>query len=199
MPQRQKLSPAPRSPRRDAVRNDAVVLKAAREVFAEQGPQASMETIATRAGVGVGTIYRRFAGKEALLDAIAQLFAEEIDAAVDAALQASEPGAGLEHFLEFVGRFNAEKRRYAAALAERADSVGMGGAPSDAARADTAAKIQQLTQKAVDAGALAPHVTASDIKALLVAIRALVAAAPDEDNESWQRFLRIHLNGLRTG
>ncbi|MGH3494893.1 MAG: helix-turn-helix domain-containing protein, partial [Sciscionella sp.] len=70
-----------RAPRRDALRNDAVVLQAAREVLAEQGPQASMESIAVRAGLGVGTIYRRFTSKDALLDAIARLFVEEMDQA----------------------------------------------------------------------------------------------------------------------
>ncbi|WP_285494357.1 TetR/AcrR family transcriptional regulator [Actinomadura sp. NBRC 104425] len=109
-------------PCRDALRNDAIVINAAREVFAEQGPQASMESIAARAALGVGTIYRRFASKDAFLDAIARLLTEEIDQAAAAALADSDPGAGLERFLDFVFAFNAEKRRYAAALADRVSS-----------------------------------------------------------------------------
>lgn len=171
------------------MRNDAIVLQAAREVFAEQGPQASMESIADRAGLGVGTIYRRFAGKEALLDAIARVFVEEMDQAAATALADPDPGAGLERFLEFIGAFNAEKRRYAAALTERVSS--------DEVSERTVNRLHQLTRNAVDAGALAAGVTGDDIKALVVAIRAVVAVSPDGDDTRWRRFVRIHLAGLR--
>ncbi|MYW09273.1 TetR family transcriptional regulator [Streptomyces sp. SID2563] len=191
------MSPRPspsssrRAPRRDALRNDAIVINAARAVFAEQGPQASMEAIASRAGLGVGTIYRRFAGKDALLDAIAQLFVEELDQAAAVALTDPDPAAGLEGFLDFVGVFNAEKRRYAAALTERVSG-------DDDVSVRTADRVRQLTQKAVDAGHLAQDVTAGDIKALIVAIRGVVAASPEGDDAPWRRFLRIHLAGLRS-
>jgi len=182
--------PTSRAPRRDALRNDAIVIDAARAVFAEQGPQASMESIATRARLGVGTIYRRFPGKDALLDAIARLLTEEIDQAAATALEDPDPGAGLARFLEFVGTFNAEKRRYAAALTDRV-------ADDDAVRVRTADRIRRLTRKAVDAEYLARDITADDIKALIVAMRGVVAAAPDGDDAPWRRFLRIHLAGLR--
>ncbi|WP_432824723.1 TetR/AcrR family transcriptional regulator [Dactylosporangium sp. CA-092794] len=191
MASRPNPSPASRAPRRDALRNDAILINAARAVFAEQGPQASMESIASRAGLGVGTIYRRFASKDALLDAIAQLFIEELDQAAAAALEDPDPGAGLERFLEFVGVFNAEKRRYAAALTDRVSG--------DDVSAQTAEKVRQLTAKAVDAGMLAPGVTGNDIKALIIALRGVVAASLDGDDAAWRRFLRIHLTGLRTG
>ncbi|MGH3630966.1 MAG: TetR/AcrR family transcriptional regulator [Sciscionella sp.] len=178
-----------RAPRRDALRNDAVVLQAAREVLAEQGPQASMESIAVRAGLGVGTIYRRFTSKDALLDAIARLFVEEMDQAAAAALADPEPGAGLERFLDFVGAFNAEKRRYAAALTDRVSS--------DEVSERTVQRVHQLTRNAVTAGALASDVTGDDIKSLIVAIRSVVAVSPDGDDTSWRRFVRIHLAGLR--
>ncbi|AQZ63455.1 TetR family transcriptional regulator [[Actinomadura] parvosata subsp. kistnae] len=181
---------ATRAPRRDALRNDVIVIKAARAVFAEQGPQASMETIAARAGLGVGTIYRRFTGKDALLDAIARLIAEEMDEAAAAALADPDPAAGLERFLDFVGSFNAEERRYAASLADRVPS-------DDEVSTRTADRIRQLTQKAVEAGYLARDVTADDIKALIIAIRAVVAASPDGDDAPWRRFVRLHLTGLR--
>ncbi|GAA0423552.1 TetR family transcriptional regulator [Leifsonia naganoensis] len=165
------------------------MIEAARAVFAEQGPQASMEAIATRAGLGVGTIYRRFAGKDALLDAIAQTFVEEMDEAAEAAVADPDPAHGLERFLDFVGAFNAEKRRYAGALIDRV--------ASDEVSARTADRIRQLTQAAVDAKALAPDVTAHDIKALIIALRGVVATAPDGDDTTWRRFIRIHLTGLQ--
>jgi AcrR family transcriptional regulator len=171
------------------VRNDARVIAAARAVFSEQGPQASMETIATRAGLGVGTIYRRFAGKEELLDAIARMIGEEMEEAAAAAAAAPDPSAGLEQFLEFVGTFNAERRRYAAVLADRVRD--------DRTSERTAESVRRLTESAVAAGALAPHVSAEDIKSLVIAIRGVVAAGPEGDDRGWRRFVRIHLAGLR--
>lgn len=192
MSPRTSPSATSRAPRRDALRNDAIVINAARAVFAEQGPQASMEAIASRAGLGVGTIYRRFAGKDALLDAIARLFVEELDQAAATALEDPDPAAGLEWFLDFVGTFTAEKRRYAASLTDRVPS-------DDDVSARTADRVRQLTQKAVEAGYLAQGVTGDDIKALIVAIRGVVAASPDGDDGPWRRFVRIHLTGLRAG
>jgi AcrR family transcriptional regulator len=180
---------APRAPRRDALRNDGAVIDAARAVFAEQGPQASMEAIASRAGLGVGTIYRRFKSKDLLLDAIAQLFTEELDRAAGTAVADPNPGAGLERFLEFVGQFNAEKRRFAAELADRVTD--------DDVSARTAERVAQLTRNAVRAGYLSPDVSAQDIKDLIVALRGVIAGSPGP-GDHWRRFLRIHLAGLRT-
>lgn len=182
-------SGAPRRQRRDAARNDAAIVDAARAVFAEQGPQASMESIAARAGLGVGTIYRRFSNKDALLDAIAELFVQEIDQAADTALADPDVERGLEDFLEFVGRFNQEKHRYAAALTDRV--------ASDDVSSRTVQKVAELTRKAVDAGVLAVDVTAADILALIAAIRAVIAAAPAREQTAWRRFVRAHLTGLR--
>jgi len=180
-----------RRPRRDALRNDAIIIDAARAVFAEQGPQASMESIAARAGLGVGTIYRRFAGKEDLLDAIARLFVEEMDAAAADALADPDPARGLDRFIDFVGAFNAEKRRYATALTERVTSEEVSRRIME--------KVERLTRRAVEAGVLAPGTTGRDVEALIVAIRAVVGATAESEPDAWRRFARIHLAGLRAG
>jgi AcrR family transcriptional regulator len=182
-------APAPRAPRRDALRNDARVIEAARAVFAERGPAAGMEEIATRAGVGVGTIYRRFPGKEALLAAIAQQFVDELEAAADTALADTDVEHGLRTFLEFAGRFDREKQRYAQDVIER--TIG------EVAGASTVAKVETLTERAVAAGVLDPGTTVADITALLVALRAVVATSPPGDDGRWLRFLGRHLDGLR--
>ncbi len=69
------------------MRNYHRILDAARDVLAESGADASMEEIAARAGVGVGTVYRRFASKDALIGELLQLAVEEI-------LACGRPGAG---------------------------------------------------------------------------------------------------------
>ena len=111
---------APTSPpgRRDAVRNYHRVLEAAREVLGESGADASMEEIAARAGVGVGTVYRRFANKDALIDELVRLsMADALDAARQAL--ARPGGAGLEQYLRGLGTLFAAHARYAHLLLQR--------------------------------------------------------------------------------
>ena len=93
-------APAPRPLRRDAERNRQLILRAAAEVFTSRGLQASLDDVAQHAGVGVGTVYRRFPDKEALVEA---LFEERIQAVValaEKALAEPDSWAGLVSFLE---------------------------------------------------------------------------------------------------
>src|SRR5262249_49101238 len=93
-------APAARPLRRDAERNRQRILQAAAEVFTEQGLRATLDDVADRAGVGVGTVYRRFPDKEALVEA---LFTERLDKLVGFAEQAladPDPWAGLVDLLE---------------------------------------------------------------------------------------------------
>ena len=78
--------PPVRALRRDAVRNYERILDSAREVFGESGSDACIEEIAARAHVGVGTVYRRFASKHALMDELLRLALEELIEAADQAL-----------------------------------------------------------------------------------------------------------------
>jgi AcrR family transcriptional regulator len=89
--------------RRDAVRNYHRILDAAREVLGESGADACMEEIAARAGVGVGTVYRRFASKDALIDELLQLALEEILSSTERALARTD-GYGLEGLLRALGQ-----------------------------------------------------------------------------------------------
>ncbi|CAN5236051.1 TetR/AcrR family transcriptional regulator [soil metagenome] len=176
-----------RAPRSDAIRNDRLVLEAALTVFGESGPQASMEDIAARAGVGVGSIYRRFPSKEALLDALASTISEQMDAAATAAITDSDPARGLRSFLEFVGEFNVDQRRFSAVLSERVGDQGVTTAMAE--------MVATLTQNAIRARALASDVRPEDILALVKALRGVIAATDGDDQ--WRRFLTIHLAGLR--
>jgi AcrR family transcriptional regulator len=101
--------------RRDAVRNQRLVLDAAREVLSEYGTDATMELIASRAGVGVGTIYRNYPNKDALTDALVQSIFEELLTAGRAALELPA-GTGLEQLLRTLGASMSEHRGYARML-----------------------------------------------------------------------------------
>lgn len=177
-----------RAPRRDAVRNDGLVLEAALAVFGEHGPQAGMEEVADRAGVGVGTVYRRFPSKEALLDALAARIGDEMEAAAREAIADADAERGLTGFLEFVGAYDVAKRRLSPVLIERVGDRGMTPAMSE--------MVEALTRRAVESGALGAGVTAADLLSLVKALRGVVASS--DGDGSWRRFLRIHLAGLRT-
>src|SRR5437764_10603461 len=90
--------------RSDAERNRRLILDAAREAFATGGLQVSLDEIARRAGVGVGTVYRRFADKEALIDALFEDSLGELVAQAEEALRDEDPWAGFVRWFEgFVG------------------------------------------------------------------------------------------------
>jgi AcrR family transcriptional regulator len=180
----------PHSPagRRDAIRNYHRVLEAAREVLGESGADASMEEIAARAGVGMGTVYRRFANKDALIDELLRLSMTEV---LDAARQAlaCPGGTGLEQFLRGLGTMFAAHARYAHLLLERS--------ADGAASLEIRAALKELTARALAAGTLNPDVTLGDVMALIWAMRGLTETTGDVAPGTWQRFLDIHLAGLR--
>jgi AcrR family transcriptional regulator len=187
-PLRGALQQPPPVARRDAVRNYHRILEAAREVLGESGADASMEEIAARARVGVGTVYRRFASKDALIDELLQLAVEEILASADLAL-ARTGGHGLEELLRALGQSFAGHARYASLLLQR---------PADAATTRRMrAAIDLLTARATTAGTVNPGVTVADVMALIWAMRGLVQSVGEVAPEAWQRFLDIQLAGMR--
>jgi AcrR family transcriptional regulator len=179
----------PPAGRRDAVRNYHRILDAAREVLGESGADASMEEIASRAGVGVGTVYRRFASKDALIDELLRLAMEDVLAAVDRALERTD-GRGLEELVRAFGQSLADHARYADLFLARR-------LIDDASAIRSRAAIVELTARAIAAGTIDPAITVGDVMALIWAIRGLVQANEEDAPADWQRFLDIHLAGLR--
>jgi AcrR family transcriptional regulator len=174
--------------RRDAARNHARILDSARDVFGELGPDACMEQIAERAGVGVGTVYRRFASKDALIDELLRLALDDVLAASDDALARTD-GYGLEQFLRAIGQSFAEHARYADLfLARRTD---------ERAAQRIRSAIDGLVVRAVTAGTVNPGVTPGDVMVLIWAMRGLVRSSGQVAPGAWQRFLDIHLTGIR--
>lgn len=179
----------PRPPRRDAARIQERVLAAAREVLGEAGPEASMERIAARAGVGVGTVYRRFPGKESLVEHLVTLVTDELVEAADRAL-AEDRGDGLEHFLRELGRSLADNHRWAGLL--------MPGQTGTACRTlEVRARIALLLEDAQRRGALPPEVALGDVMALVWGMRGVIEVCGDVAPDAWQRYLDIHLAALR--
>ena len=180
----------PRTPRRDAARIDPEhVLAAAREVLGEAGPEASMERIAARAGVGVGTLYRRFPGKDSLVEQLVTLVTEELVEAGDRAL-AEDHGDGLEQFLHEIGQSLAHNHRWAGLLLPAQSGTTYG---TRAVRA----RIARLLENAQRYGTLSSEVSLGDIMAMVWGMRGVIEVCADVAPDAWRRYLDIHLTALR--
>ena len=182
---------ARKSTRSDAVRNRQRTLDAAAAVFAEQGVSASTETIAARAGVGVGTVFRHFPTKASLLSAVlAHMFDELIEAA-GVALAAQDPGTAffdlLQHIVEQAGTKRAIADVLGSAAKEMSQRVYLGGLRET---------IAELLARAQAAGAVRDDVGVDEVVAVIAA--ALRAAEHAVNNASLQRrVVGVVFDGLR--
>jgi len=188
-------SPLPDRPlRRDAERNRQRILEVARDAFAEDGLAVTLDEIARRAGVGVGTVYRRFPDKEQLIDA---LFEERIGAVVaiaEEALRCEDAWEGLVHFLEGATAAHAEDR----GLKEVALSGVHGLERVARARELMFPLVTRLVARAQEQGTLRPDLEPTDLPLLQLMLGSLSECTRDVDPEIWRRYLGILTDGLRT-
>src|SRR3981189_286481 len=106
-----------RKPRADAVRNRERVLKAAKIVFSTGGPEASLEAVAKRAGVGIGTLYRHFPTREALFEAVYRREVDQLSELAEQLKNAPEPVDALRRWLKANVELVATKKGMISALA----------------------------------------------------------------------------------
>lgn len=192
-PERGGGEPAGRPLRRDAERNRRRILDAARELFAERGLAVTLNDIAHHAGVGVGTVYRRFPDKTRLID---ELFEEQIGemvALMEEAVEDPDPWHGLTSFLTRNLEFQARDR----ALREIVLGSAEGARRLESIRARMMPLGSRLLQRAKDAGALRPDVATGDIPILLLMLTTVIDSAMDVEPELWRRYLEVVIQGLR--
>jgi AcrR family transcriptional regulator len=179
--------------RADAQRNLVRVLDAAREVFAEHGIDAPVVEIAERAGVGVGTIFRRFPTKDDLVVAVVEQRTRQLIEAADAAIADLDPETALRTFMETAAAMQISDRCFCDAsgteLFARAgvrDLVDL-----------LVAKIETLLARAQAAGHVRDDLEALDLPVLLIGVAKagllLEAAVPG----AWKRHLAIVFDGMR--
>ncbi len=173
--------------RKDALRNRDRLVAAAREVVATNGPDVSLETVAARAGVGIGTLYRHFPGRADLLLAVVEDRLRETAERLRGSLDRDPREA-----LVAVVRTFAAAQRSDAALARVIRETPVGNGPVDAARAEIGAVLARACERAHRAGALRSDVTAADVHALVCAVAAL---GPD-DPAAGDRYVQVLLDGL---
>ena len=168
---------------------------AARAAFAELGIDASIEQIASRAGVGTGTLYRRFETKDALIDAVFEEHIDRVAGAAQRALGVDDPWQGMLSYLTETVRLQASNRGLSEILGAHLRSEQLLGR----ARTRLRPLVEQLIVRAQTAGELRNDVVYEDISVLLWTTGRVVDATQDVDPEFWQRYLTLIVDGLRSG
>jgi AcrR family transcriptional regulator len=186
---------ADRPLRRDAERNRQRVLRAASEVFAEQGLEASLDEIAACAGVGVGTVYRRFPNKDVLVEA---LFEQKIEEVVSLAIRAAAQADGwhgLAYFLDGAAELQARDL----GLRQVLFGNGYGRDCVARARARLGPLISGLVERAQAEGSLRADVSFTDIPVILLMLSTVAGTTRAGSEDLWRRYLALVLDGLRAG
>jgi AcrR family transcriptional regulator len=187
-----QASPNGRPQRADARRNRKRVLDAARKCFAEAGLDAQIDDIAGCAGLGVGTVYRHFPTKEALIEALAQDRFDRLAEKALEALEASDPWEGFCDFMRYSAQIQASDRCLSEVMGSRPDV--MHAAAGQAGLYDPMAKLVRRAQRA---GTLRRDVDPEDLPALVCALGRVTNPATAGPTMDWQRLVPIMLDGLR--
>ena len=188
-----KAPHAIRKPRADARRNRESLLEAAKAAFAEVGAEASLEEIARRAGVGIGTLYRHFPTRDAVVEAVYRREVQQLADAAPRLIESLPPVEALRAWMELFIDYVAAKRVIAPAL----KSLVGGGS---ALYADSSARINQamalLVERAQATGDIRPSANSADLLRALIGF-AYVNSAPDWE-ASARRLIDLMIDGLRS-
>ena len=182
----------PHALRRDARANRDRILAAARAAFAAGGVDVPVEEIAERAGVGMGTLYRRFPTKHDLVEAVIE---ESLDAFVVAAedgLAEHDPWTGFSGFVERVLELHVENRALREVLAGTEH-----GHARDAVRRRVRPLVRRLIERAHADGSLRLDFTPEDMPLVFMTGGRVLEATRSVAPDLWRRYLGLLLDGLR--
>lgn len=191
---RRQHSSNAKSLRTDARRNRDKLIEAAAPAFAEHGVDASLEEIARRAGVGIGTLYRHFPTREHLVEAVYRREVELLCGAADELARRERPDVALEQWMQrFVG--------YIATKRGMANSLRLLLATNSELFAKTSGMVPQALSRLVDAaaasGCIRKDIESSDV---LHALSGIYGAPHSADwRERSRRLVRLLMDGLRWG
>ena len=183
---------ASRPLRADAERNRARILETAAELFAEKGVNASIDDIAAAAGVGIGTIYRRFPDREALIEA---LFEEKIATIAQRARDALAMDDPWEGFVTFM-RGSAREQAMNRGLKDVLLSPDRGRERVAAIRDTIRPIARQLLQRAQEAGAVRDDLRDFDMPMMQLAVGLIADQSRDVAPEYYERILTLLMDGL---
>jgi AcrR family transcriptional regulator len=178
-----------RPKRADARRNHEKVVAAAREAFTERGASTSLEEIARRAEVGIGTLYRNFPNRQALLEAV---YVDEVDSLCRSAaeFEGMAPWEGFAAWVRRLVRYLATKQALVHELFEYLDRE----APLfQSCRSSLFAAGEPLLARAQEAGVVRPDTNLSEVIQMVGGIAKIPSAAPEQIDH----IVEIALDGLR--
>jgi AcrR family transcriptional regulator len=189
---KRKPTAVARKPRADSARNRQLLMDAAKAGFSEVGLNVSLEEIARRAGVGIGTLYRHFPSREAVVEAVYRREVEHLAEAVPQLLATSPAGEALHRWMHLFVEYIATKRLIAPSLAAAA------GRKSSlyASSAELIARaIATLVKRAVASGDVRKDIDPADL------LRAMVGVSYGNPDAGWQasarRLIDLLMDGLR--
>lgn len=186
-------TPGPRRRlRRDAERNLARILAAARELFADRGLRVTLNDVAHHAGVGVGTVYRRFSDKTALIDELFEERVRELLGLIEEANADPDPWHGLTRFLERALALQAGDH----ALRDLITGMPDGLERVARARAALLPASTELMTRAMAAGALRSDIGATDLPIIQLLLSGVIDASRDVEPELWRRYLSLVIRGM---
>ena len=166
------------------------MLSAARETFASDGLDAQMDVVARRAGVGVGTVYRHFPTKEALVDAVAAAGYAEICEIARESLELDDPWEAFSDFMWRGARMHRDDRAQCEINTTRPDVIRRVAGD----KRELLAMVGQLIARGHEAGVIRSDLSADDMPMIWCS---LGAAQQQSDDARWERYLEVVLDGLR--
>jgi AcrR family transcriptional regulator len=184
---------ADRRLRKDAERNRQRVMEAARELFASRGLEATLNEVAHHAGLGVGTVYRRFPTKEDLFEAIFEDGINRLTDMAESALRHANSWHGFEWFVMQLCEMTATDR----GMREVAFCKTCGGKRVDAARDRLVPALSKLVERAQNDGYLRPEVSSTDMPILGLLAGTVSEYAGHVDADLWRRYAAVLLEGMR--
>ena len=179
--------------RADAERNRRRIMVAARELFAARGLEVTLNDIARHAGVGVGTVYRRFPDKEVLIEALFEERVAELEAIAIAGLAAADPWEGIVATLTGVLELQEADRGFKELILS-VNRTRDGIAPI---RARLAPVVAEMMARAKAAGQLREDIVPQDFPLLQILLGAVIDVSRDASPGLWRRYLEVMLQGMR--
>jgi AcrR family transcriptional regulator len=178
--------------RADARRNREAILKAARKVFSDRGQDAQMDDIARRAKVGVGTVYRHFPTKEALLEELVRDSFRELAVMWLEAIEQPDPWQTFVDLMWRAAELHAGDRAFTEVIAEAKLKVAQDAAHETGLNES----LMSLIRRSQAVGAMREDLELDDMQALFCGLGAVVARDPG-DGRMWRRYLTLMIDGLR--
>jgi AcrR family transcriptional regulator len=179
--------------RADAARNLELILEAAEEAFAEKGQEACVADIATRAGVGQATIFRRFETKQDLIAAVFERKIAKVEEALDTASRKRSAWDGLMAFMTVVTEIQASDRGVFEGYVQQ-----MKADPKRRAhKQEMTRKVGELVERAKAEGTLRSDIAVEDIHALTAAAAQAASMGPNPSPRAAKRYLAVITDGMR--